>query len=808
GTILLYYDNDTNPTNKSVIATVPFTALSGSYLWDTRNVPRGTYYIYGQVTESAATSRIYSSGTVAINTRPLITITAPVSHAEPALGQKYTIRWTAANLDLLSGPGRVYLYRVRDVTFTDTARVDTGLAVGLPVGAYSYLWDTTGVDTGIYRIYGVLSDDSAFTDTDLSLGSVDVRPSKQPALMQITQPDITLGVIDGANDVIIYPSAPPPSINRNQALVAFKTSDRVRWYDTNFPFAWDYTNDANDANDDTIWVDADNNGVYNSSETILAGNPNIADGTGGVILTGLMPFSYKDNNANLAWNSTEPIVYERFDDGNRRLSFSNAKVDVVFNSVPAGGLAPIRTHLDFYLDTDNNPTNGFYLPDAIESDTVLAGASLSGSINYDFSQLAYLQHGIYYIAMKVTEDSGWYPPVYYYSPAPVTINSAPTIIITRPDEDTDIYSGSPLNITYFTGDPDSSAQFRIYVYDATNGDTFLITSGTLNSTYVLGSYLWDAAAVGTIFPRNRYLYIKGSITDNFWVDTSQALGRVRILTQRPSVILTAVPGSTAITLEWVDSTPVGETKEYLIYRQDLTTGDTSLIRDAIRNEANGLFPADIVLINALTNEYQYVDNDPNLVANHTYLYYVDVRIREGVNTYIRRSNAVQSVLRAFVNIPYNLELVGTTSPVELRWEWNNLIDTQGDPYGFVVERRGSLDTNWVSFPRIPSTGQAFGVYVDYSVGDTMILRDPTYVYRVRAYRQYLTGATGYSDYSETRSITLSTSTPIVPPFGSPGGGGGGVVGPLAAGISALLAWRKRRKKTIVILSRGCEGSRT
>jgi hypothetical protein len=75
----LYYDTDTEPSAKSLIASG--LSNTGSYVWDTSEVPEGDYYILGVITDPrGATGTAYSEGTVTIihNTPP----TAP-SNLQP-----------------------------------------------------------------------------------------------------------------------------------------------------------------------------------------------------------------------------------------------------------------------------------------------------------------------------------------------------------------------------------------------------------------------------------------------------------------------------------------------------------------------------------------------------------------------------------------------------------------------------------------------------------------------------------------------------------------------------------------------------
>ncbi|MFH0796950.1 MAG: CFI-box-CTERM domain-containing protein [Candidatus Omnitrophota bacterium] len=733
GTILLYYDNNKDPANKSLITTLPFASLSGSYTWDTRSVPRGTYYLYGEVTEGSTTAGSYSTGTVGINLLPLITITAPTGPGEKALNQEYFIRWTAANLDLLSGSGKVSLFRVTETTYIDTTLIISDRAVT----DSGYQWDTTGVPNGIYRIYAVLRDDDS-TDTDLSTGSIDVRDYAAPAEMEVSQPADNL-LLDGTLDQILYPSS-PPTISRDQVLAVFKSSDHICWYDTWVSGEWDILYDS-------LWLDADDNSYFNTGDTLLAGITPGSDKSG-VNLIKSNPFAYWDFNGSGTWDTDEAIVYEG-EDGNCRFSYSNPVVDIIWDSSPAGQNAPTSTFTNLYLDTDTNPDNEF--SGEIYSDTVLTGESLAKSLTYDFSQLSIAQHGTYYLALGITEENNWYPAVYDYAPGTVTVESAPDLVITRPETDTDIWPDYPFNITYLASDPDDSANFEFYLYDAASGDTYPI-AGPLVEADGPGSYLWDYAASDTsiTIPTDTYLFLRGVIYDGIWSDTDQADGRVRILEEAPSVTLGADATTTTITLTWVDKTPAGEgNKEYRIFRRDATGTDSAWVTIESASESAAPEPEQV---DAGTNTWQYIDNDSELQADHSYNYYVGVYITEGGSDYLFTSNTISVTLLAFSQNPTGLVVTPGIMMADLRWTWENGNEILED--GFSIERKGRGETNFTVLGSVTGNSITFGVYTDSAYTDSMLVAEKFYQYRVRAFKYYDTGVTGYSGYSETVEVEI------------------------------------------------------
>ncbi|MDO9573831.1 MAG: S8 family serine peptidase [Candidatus Contubernalis sp.] len=80
--------------------------------------------------------------------------------------------------------------------------------------------------------------------------------------------------------------------------------------------------------------------------------------------------------------------------------------------------------------------------------------------------------------------------------------------------------------------------------------------------------------------------------------------------------------------------------------------------------------------------------------------------------------------------------------------------------------------------------------ISATVPSSLLNYSTIYYWRVR-YQDNYDGGTLWSSWSEQTSFTTQSAPSS---SGGGGGGGGGPVGPLAAGISALLGWWKRRKQ--------------
>ena len=56
-TVTLYYDTDTNPAGRVLLAPATCPAIAGQLLWDVTALPPGTYYVYATVTDAAGNSQ-------------------------------------------------------------------------------------------------------------------------------------------------------------------------------------------------------------------------------------------------------------------------------------------------------------------------------------------------------------------------------------------------------------------------------------------------------------------------------------------------------------------------------------------------------------------------------------------------------------------------------------------------------------------------------------------------------------------------------------------------------------------------------
>jgi hypothetical protein len=85
-TVALFYDTNTDPSAGLTPITSGLSLASGQYVWNTSQVPVGTYYIYAVVSDGLNSTAQYSSGPVKVSSftppsNPLISVDAPAPGA-------------------------------------------------------------------------------------------------------------------------------------------------------------------------------------------------------------------------------------------------------------------------------------------------------------------------------------------------------------------------------------------------------------------------------------------------------------------------------------------------------------------------------------------------------------------------------------------------------------------------------------------------------------------------------------------------------------------------------------------------------
>jgi hypothetical protein len=204
--IALYYDDDTNPGN-GMIQIADGLSNTGSYLWNTVNVPEGDWYVYGAIydpdkgppdPESDGFAGAYSQGVLTIEHEyNYIIVTAPPPWGAYAQNE-YTIQWAAST----PHGGTVSLYYDED---TDPGNGMTLITGGLTWNEGQYLWDCSTTPEGEYYIYAKL-ENAQQTLTSYSEGTLII--DREPLWLSFYSPPPPGATADDSYTLEWYSAGP------------------------------------------------------------------------------------------------------------------------------------------------------------------------------------------------------------------------------------------------------------------------------------------------------------------------------------------------------------------------------------------------------------------------------------------------------------------------------------------------------------------------------------------------------------------------------------------------------------------------
>ena len=166
--ISLCYDTDTTFNgNEHWIEIDGVTAAngSGSYTWNTANVPAGTYYLAGYLYNGSKATFSHLGQAITITAPPAQTfaLSGPTSGTYMQ-GNSVSIQWAAGNV---AAGSTISLCYDTDTTFNGNEHWIEIDAVKAANGSGSYTWNTTNVPTGTYYVAGYLYNGSKATFSHL-----------------------------------------------------------------------------------------------------------------------------------------------------------------------------------------------------------------------------------------------------------------------------------------------------------------------------------------------------------------------------------------------------------------------------------------------------------------------------------------------------------------------------------------------------------------------------------------------------------------------------------------------------------------
>lgn len=138
-----------------IVKGIPEADLENTWVWDTSEVPAGTYFLWSMAHDAPFRMVAFARGTVTVAhpgdpIHPAIAVTDPDGDGHVAVGS-YVIRWEAFDPD---GSGKVRL----EATTSPVGADRILLAEGLDPATGAFEWDTSAVEPGDWSIFARIED--------------------------------------------------------------------------------------------------------------------------------------------------------------------------------------------------------------------------------------------------------------------------------------------------------------------------------------------------------------------------------------------------------------------------------------------------------------------------------------------------------------------------------------------------------------------------------------------------------------------------------------------------------------------------
>lgn len=171
--IRLFYDSNNSGRDgvELTASPIPADGSQSTFVWDTRNVFPGNYWIYAEL-ELPGFEPVfdYSNGPVTINHPPTLRILTPATIGEEAVGS-FNICWEDFNQ---GGSAVISLYYNTTPDIVGAVPINGAQAISAESEINCFVWNTCDVAPGCYYIIGVI-DDGQFLRNSVSPGTVCVR---------------------------------------------------------------------------------------------------------------------------------------------------------------------------------------------------------------------------------------------------------------------------------------------------------------------------------------------------------------------------------------------------------------------------------------------------------------------------------------------------------------------------------------------------------------------------------------------------------------------------------------------------------
>ena len=183
-TVAFYYDTNNSGLNGTAITGACATAAEGTNAtctWDTTGMTAGTYYVYG-ITNDGTNPDVtdYSPGQITINAAPTLNVDEPNGTSDTVTaGDNYSIQYDLSDSDDVV---TVAFYYDTDNSGLDGTPITGACAAAAEGTNATCIWDTTGMSSGTYYVYGIADDEKASQVTDYSPGQITINAAGSSAI--------------------------------------------------------------------------------------------------------------------------------------------------------------------------------------------------------------------------------------------------------------------------------------------------------------------------------------------------------------------------------------------------------------------------------------------------------------------------------------------------------------------------------------------------------------------------------------------------------------------------------------------------
>lgn len=227
----------------------------------------------------------------------------------------------------------------------------------------------------------------------------------------------------------------------------------------------------------------------------------------------------------------------------------------------------------------------FYDQDGQQNGNEITIATGSGQNVTQNWVLANIPPGTYYVGATIRDGLG--ESETSYAPGRVILDTPPSVIVSAPDQDIEVYAGETVSVEYQVLDADSDARVKIFIdVDRVpgNGNETTIVSG-LSDPNGVAQYLLDTTSIN---PAPYFIGV--SATDNLNTDiTSYASGRIEVFDPELSIIFiepatdVSVILGNSLTVSWQVEAPSGGGTMSLRYvkldANSVPTGEETIISE-------------------------------------------------------------------------------------------------------------------------------------------------------------------------------------------------------------------------------------